>query len=141
MGNKAVEARATQGMGAEAHLRSAREQASIGARPVHDPIEADFDLRFAAVQAFSSASNLGKHRRGVHRAMLKLSRACDPLSQRLRTYQPRHVAAVAGQINIALVGVLVVIMAGQDVADPVHPWFRHRGQDRDFWRLQTELIW
>ena len=119
VGNKAVEAKATQGIGAEAHLRSAREQASIGARPVHDPIEADFDLRFAAVQAFSSASILGKHRRGVHRAMLKLSRACDPLSQHLRTYQPRHVAAVAGQINIALVGVLVIIMKWPDRTLPI----------------------
>lgn len=84
VGDKAVGARATQGMGSEAHLRSAREQAGTGAQSVQDPIGVDFDLRFAAVQAFSSASNSRKHSRGVHRAMLKLSRACDPLSQHLR---------------------------------------------------------
>ena len=109
---------AAQGDGPEAHLASARRLASLGDLPASSQLPADEDLRFAASWATADLSRLRIRRDAALRAFESLAWKCKPLSEYLRSFQDPSVAAVAGQINVALIAVLVYVLRWPDTTLP-----------------------
>ncbi len=105
------------GMSKEEHLRQALQVAE-DPFPLDTAEFADLDLRCAARWIARHATNLADSRRSLWKPLAALAIRLQPVSAALCQCQPPTVRAVAGELNIAFVAALVLLLAWPDTTLP-----------------------
>ena len=96
------------------HFQQAAQLGCSRACPWHAEACVDADLRFAATKTVERLEDLREFRRGVGAVVGCLSSRCEKLTAVLRRHQPPTVRAVAGDVHIGLIAVLVVLTCWPD---------------------------
>lgn len=102
------------GLSKAEHLARAQDLARRGKSPWTEIAAADNDLRFAAADLLANRNRLREHRQATRKAFSELADRCAPLTTQLRQFQPPSVKRIAGNVNLGLVAVLVILMAWPD---------------------------
>ena len=105
------------GLSKEDHLRQALQVAE-GPFPLDTSEFADFDLHCAARWIASNVEDLADRRGSLWKPLAALAIRLRPVSAALCRLQPPTVRAVAGDLNIAFVAALVLILAWPDTTLP-----------------------
>ncbi len=96
------------------HLHAAQEVVADRGFPLDNATGFDADLRFAAEATIRDRATLRKARESASTAIKHLALRLRPLAAALRDIQPSSVQAVAGDMNLALVAVLIVVLHWPD---------------------------
>ena len=102
------------GLGAEEHLRKALQLQREGFSSRFAVAPLDEDLRYAARGTVQSGVHLRRHRRECMKAIGRLARILQPLTEKLRAHQPPSVRAVAGTSHLALIAVFCYLIKWPD---------------------------
>ncbi len=112
---KAVSQVVSYGLEKYEHLERAIASAKERGFPLDDSLGFDKDVRFAAFATVQNRSTLRKFRQGNVVAVNHLARRLHPLAEQLKQLQPPTVRSVAGDMNLALVAVLLIILQWPDI--------------------------
>ncbi len=113
--NKAAPPLVGFGLTKDEHLCAAVDAARDRGFPLDDALGIDMDIQFAACMTVRHRGSLRKFRQTAATAITHLAHRLEPLADQLRSLQPPTVRAVAGDMNLALVAVLIVLLQWPDV--------------------------
>ena len=102
----------------EDHFAEALELASSGEFAGVDPTHLDFDLTFAAEQSLAHIHDLRRCRQRAAKVFCHLARRCTTASRHILAHQSSTVAAVAPEVNVVLMAIMIVVMRWPDWALP-----------------------
>ncbi len=110
----AVQQTVSLGLSKEEYLEQAVGAASVRGSLLDDTDGADLDLQFAAHRTILHRKDLRRFRDSCSSAIIHLAMRLKPLAGSTREAQPPTVQAVAGDMNLALVAVLVIVLQWPD---------------------------